>query len=151
LTNNATVKAVAVQLPNRFSHVELCAIDIFTNSTIIRLFYCYRPPCSNRDSDGLKYILDLCNCIQYLIPVNRTVIICGDFNFPNIDWTADNCIKQSNTGVLLNLSYNNGFREFVNSPTRLDNQLDLVLCNDSSCIVHTRVTSPFSTSDHNTV
>lgn len=89
-----------------------------------------------------------------LYPVNRTVIICGDFNFPNIDWSADNCLKQSNisfTGVFLNLFYNNGLEQLVSSPTRLDNVLDLVLCNDANCIVDTRVTSPFSTSDHNTV
>jgi hypothetical protein len=33
----------------------------------------------------------------------------------------------------------------------LDNLLDLVLCNDANCIIDTQVTSPFSTSDHNTV
>ena len=120
-------------------------INAYTNSTVIRLFNCYRPPCSNRDPEGLKYISDLCDCIQYLYPINGTVIICGDFNFPNIDWSVDNCIKQSNfscTGVFLNLFYNNGLKQFVNSPTRLDNLLDLVLCNDANCIMVWILKSP---------
>jgi hypothetical protein len=45
---------------------------------------------------AIKYISDLCDCIQYLYPINGTIIICGDFDFPNSDWSVENCIKQSN-------------------------------------------------------
>ena len=88
--------------------------------------------------------MDLRNYIQYLFPVNRTVIICGDFNFLNIDWSAVNCMKQSSlscTGVFSNLFY----KMVLNSLSivhNLDNLLDLVLCNDADCLMDTRVTSP---------
>ena len=125
-------------------------IHIYTISTVfkvfncyqsvIRVFNCYRPPCSNRNSDGIK-----CICIQFLYPINRTVIICGDFDSPNIDWSVDNYLKHSNlscTSVFFKLWYNNHFKQFVNCPNRLDNLLDIVSWNKANCIVHTRVTSP---------
>src|SRR5664279_1186653 len=129
LTNNNTVRAVSVVLPPRFSHVELCALDIICNSTTTRLFNCYRPPSSNRDPDGVKCISDMCNCIDDLYSNNSTVIICGDFNLPDINWSVDNCIKQADfccSGIFLNMFYKHGLHQFVSEPTRFDNLLDLV-------------------------
>ena len=41
--------------------------------------------------------------------------------------------------------------QFVLSPTRNDNILDLVFSNDHNCILNVRISEPFSTSDHNSV
>ena len=91
LTSNATIKATLVAIPSKFLHLELCAVDISFGKVKLRLFVCYRPPSSNTDVHALQYVKDIYTCIDKLFPVDSTVIICGDFNFPNVDWSVDNC------------------------------------------------------------
>jgi hypothetical protein len=79
-----------VSLPSKYSHVELCTLDILLNEMKLRLFVCYRPPSSNSDPDALQYVKDLCACLDSLFPVNHPVLICSDLNLHNIDWTIDN-------------------------------------------------------------
>ena len=79
-----------------------------------------------------------------------TVIICGDLNLPNIDWSTGNCLKCNNctcSGVFLSF-YNLASEQFVASPTRLNNNLDIVLCNDDSGILNVNISQPFSNRDH---
>jgi hypothetical protein len=155
LTSSTTVTALQVFPPPCFSHIEMCCIDIVVDgSKSIRLFNCYRPPHPNRSITAIKYISDMCDCINRLIPQNGTIILCGDFNFPTIDWSVDNAFRINDnccTGIFLNLCYTHGLHQLVNSPTRQDNIIDLVLSNDINCILQVSVLPPFSTSDHNTV
>ena len=116
LSNINTVNAVSVFQPSKYVNLEMCVIDIFTNSCTYRLINCYRAPSSNRKSDSISYIKDMCNCITDLSPPNIIVVIFGDFNLPSIDWSADNCLKcsdVSSTGVFLNFYYNLGLTQFV--------------------------------------
>jgi hypothetical protein len=120
----------------------------------LRLFVGYRSPSSNSDPTALQYVKDLCDCIDSLFPVHSPALICGDLNFPNIDWTIDNCAVCSETtctGVFLELYYTHGLRQCVTTPTRFDNVLDLILTNDDNCIYNIRPIEPFSTSDHNQI
>jgi hypothetical protein len=89
LINNTSTTAVAISIPLTFAHSELCAIDIISTESKIRLFVCYGPTSSDSDSAAVRYIIDLCNCINSLYLLNGTVIIFGDFNYPSIDWSAD--------------------------------------------------------------
>lgn len=154
LTNNNTINAVSVSLPSKYVNLEMCVIDILTDSCSIRLFNCYRAPSTNRNVDAINYIKDMCNCIIELIPANNTVLIVGDFNLPTIDWSADNCLKCSEsscTGVFLNLFYSLGLSQFVAESTHNNNVLDLVFSNDYNCISDLQVCNPFSNSDHNSI
>ena len=45
----------------------------------------------------------------------------------------------------------NGFMQFVTEPTRKDNTLDLLFCNDYFLLSHVNVIEPFGSSDHNAV
>ena len=149
--------ALSVDIPAQFNHVELCAIDIHFHSALpIRIFNCYRPPAaSNRDLNAIAYITDLCQCIDTLMPKTGSVMVCGDFNFPTIDWSSLSCALHSCshtcTGIFIDFVLKHGFTQLVESPTHGNNILDLVLCNDINCILNTTVTVPFSTSDHNMV
>jgi hypothetical protein len=99
--------------------VELCAIDILLDNTKLRLFVCYRPPSSNNDIDAIRYVKDLCDCIDCVYPNNFPVVICGDLNFPYIDRSTDNCSLCSNvtcSGVFLKFCYNHGLHQYVNLP-----------------------------------
>ena len=90
LTNNATVKAVPVYLSTKFESLEMAVVDIVSTASSFRLFVVYRPPsCSDYDPVSLSYTSLLCECIESLIPLNSTFILCGDFNFPKITWSND--------------------------------------------------------------
>jgi hypothetical protein len=154
LINNSSAKAVAIPIPSIFADLELCVIDIISTSSKFRLFVCYRPPSSDTDLAAVRYISDLCNCVNRLYPLNGTVIICGDFNFPSIDWSADSSLLTSNvtcTGIFLEFYYTHGLRQLVCEPTRGERILDLVLSNDIHSVLNYRILEPFSTSDHSQV
>ena len=40
-----------------------------------------------------------------MYPTNSTVLICGDFNLPNINWSIDNCLKCCDTTCPLRKNY----------------------------------------------
>jgi hypothetical protein len=139
LINNNCIKATLVQLPSNFSHLELCTIDIFLAdaNVKVRVFVCYRPP--SGCVCALRYVKDLCDCINKLVPVNSPALICGDFNFPSIDWSLDNCSLCSGStcsGVFLEFHHN---------------ILDIILTNDIKCVLNVRSIEPFSISDHSQV
>ena len=41
--------------------------------------------------------------------------------------------------------------QYILNPTRFDNVIDLVFCNNPSTISNVRVSAPFSSSDHNSI
>lgn len=88
---------------------------------------------------------------------NSTVLLCGDFNFPKIDWqNCNNTLNSSNTcsGVFLNFYYKHSLHQLVSEPTRLGSNsrngsiLDLVFCNDANFVYNVAVEVPFGNSDH---
>ena len=91
LVINATVRAVPVLKAVKFESLELVSVDVVSASSNFTLFVIYRPPfSSDYDPISLSYITLLCECIESLIPVNCTFVLCGDFNFPKIKW-SNNC------------------------------------------------------------
>lgn len=154
---NAQFTALSIDIPSQFNHVELCAVDIYFDSMKpLRVFTCYRPPAtSNRDTNAVSYIADLCSCIDTLMPKSGSAIVCGDFNFPTICWNSLSSALHSCTytcsGVFIDFVLKHGFTQLVDSPTHGNNLLDLILCNDINCILNTTVCAPFSTSDHSIV
>jgi hypothetical protein len=151
LANNRTTKVSPIPVPSRYSHLELCVVDLLSRCSRLRLFVFYRPPSCDSDHIAVDYMRELCACISELYPDNSTVILCGDLNLPNIDWSSENCSKSNNStcsGVFLEFFYMRGLRQLVECPTRLDHILDVVFCNNHNCVLNTNVSEPFSTSDH---
>ena len=76
--------------------------------------------------------------------------ICGDFNFPNIDWIADIAISTVplHTVDFAHFTAHNGLSKLVKEPTLASNFLDLQLVSDPLAVYNVSVGSPFSTSDH---
>jgi len=157
MINEELLKAVPVALPTKYSNLELVVIDIINLQSKCRVFVCYRPPSSDSDSSAVQYSLDMCECIESLYPNNSTVIVCGDFNLPNINWTNIDVSAINNptcSGIFLSLFLKYAFNQYVSEPTRhncsrnTSSTLDLVLCNDYNFVYNTTVSTPFSTSDH---
>lgn len=164
LINNASVQAVPIDLPTKYYALELVAVDIInqeSHTPSFRLFVAYRPPsCSETDPSSLYYISQLCGCIESLYPLNSTVVLCGDFNFPRINWSNNNNVltnEHTCSGVFIKFFYKHALTQLVNSPTRFSSQsltgslLDLVFCNDHHFVFNTSVSAPFGSSDHATV
>jgi hypothetical protein len=158
LINNVKVSAIPVCIPRKYSHVEVVAIDLLHCSTKVRLFVCYRAPASDNDLAAKSYIVDLCSCIETLMPHDSTVVICGDFNLPSIDWNAIDpgfCANDTCVGTFLKFYFKHALSQLVLHPTRTtmssSSTLDLILCNDNNFVLNPRVDTPFSSSDHSIV
>ena len=56
----------------------------------------------------MSYTTLLCECINSLYPINSTIVLCGDFNFPRINWFNSNTVLtnvNSCSGIIINFFY----------------------------------------------
>ncbi|KAF8387385.1 hypothetical protein PRIPAC_76527 [Pristionchus pacificus] len=121
--------------------IETLVIDIHPSIPIrsTRICLVYRSPsCS---SPSLQSFLSF---IEPLIG-NLPFLICGDLNFPNIDWTSLTSPTQND---FLSFASDNRMTQFVNFKTRGENTLDLILCN-KDIVRNVAPTIPFA--DHSSI
>ena len=74
-------------------------------------------------------------------------------NMPNINWVNGfdlSCLHPLEAR-LASFVVDNGMSQFVHEPTCLAHILDLLLVNDPLSIFDVNASSPFSTSDHNSI
>ena len=87
--------------------------------------------------------------------ISKPVVIGGDFNFPNQKW--ENKWPKIDVGFtdqqeqFVNLVNRFCLYNYVDKPTRVDNILDLILCNDIDMITGCEVDINSKISDHNLV
>lgn len=152
LVNNNCFHSVAVSLPDKFNSLDVVSVDLIDAYFKCRIIAVYRPPTSNTDPIGLQYCSKLADCIDHLLSVNSTVLLCGDFNIPDLN--KCNFDVFSSTSMLSNLFSKHALTQYVSDPTRYNSYsdtatlLDLVLCNDPNFVFNIQVCTSFSTSDH---
>ena len=90
------------------------------------------PERNQTDLKQLELSLDKLNATN-----DRHILLLGDFNCPDINWSnctvdakSDRAIQQN----LVDLSANFNFTQVQEKPTRLDNNLDLVFTTNPSLI-----------------
>ena len=154
LVNNKNCQCTMVQVPDDFFKVELLCFDLHCISVKYRFIVIYRPPYI--DDDAVNYINSVCECIDLLSQVDASVIICGDFNFPDIAWTFDDSCLVAHANKccyreFIDCVQRNSLTQFVNTPTNHKNILDLFFSNDQFSISDVSVTQPLSTRDHSIV
>ena len=100
---------------------QIICIDLLGSPIKYRLIACYVPPNLNVDTATQFLNIFESDC---MISTNATTIICGDFKLP------------SNRGLsrFCEALVEKGFSQYVNSPTRGDNSLDLVFVNDDFAV-----------------
>ena len=130
-------------------NVEILAVDVCVSQVKHRLIVVYRPPYSE-PTDKL-YAVKLINVLSSLSLVTWPVFIGGDFNCPGISWDVFKAPADNIQDLLLDFALSNGFSQLVNEPTRQDNILDLVLCNEPLLITSVDIQSPVGKSDHASV
>jgi len=117
-----------------------CEINCKGEETLVGV--CYRAPDSRLDQDEALYSL-----------ISKTrdkkVIILGDFNFTELDWSGIDKLDVSHPFV--ECLSDNFLNQLVDEPTREGRYLDLVLSTDESSIQNLEVGEPFETSDHQVV
>lgn len=92
---------------------------------------------------------NLCKVFQEAYRQYTHVIICGDFNYPNIDWSADSCTGGGEH--FLDVVNDCFLTQHVEEATRDDNILDLVFSSEEEMIQDVEVCEPLANSDHNIV
>lgn len=160
IVNNSKVKAIRVNIADRFEDLDIVCIDIVNCSMPIRLVAGYRPPHSSDSAvDAVQYTNHFIDCLISVCDVDSSVVLVGDFNMPSIDWCNLQFVADSAHCSTLFATFVKQycFEQFVLQATHLQPEsrssslLDLVLCNDPFIISDVSVCAPFSTSDHCTV
>jgi len=82
---------------------------------------------------------------------DASVILCGDFNLPQIDWSSLDNGPDLLSNSLVDCMQENALVQYVSDPTRGSNILDLVFTNDPFLLRDVNVNAPLRTSDHDRV
>ena len=106
---------------------ELLWIELSHSKGRALLGVFYRPP-----SSDLEYLRNLQNSLSK-IPDSHNIILCGDSNVPNVNWTMTVPITPSQVATLLSdITLHSSLSQLVPDTTRNNNTLDLVLTNHTS-------------------
>ena len=142
ISKSFTTNVSQVIIPDLYKSLEVVAIDVSFGRMKTRLILLYRPPGNSYD-----IVLNelLVSALDYLSSSScQRHVILGDFNLPTIDWP--NCYFPSNQpySCLCEYIFNSGYHQVVNSPTREQNILDLVLVSDLFIVSSVTVLPPIS-------
>ena len=137
---------VIVDVPPKFETLELLVFDVLCVHIKYRFILCYRAP--SVDTNELSLLTE---AVDLFCITDASVVLCGDFNLPQINWTNVDCASDSFSSQFLDCIQANALTQYVEDATRGKNTLDLVLTNDPFLIHDVNVSVPFSTSDHNKV
>ena len=138
----------------RFSYPEKCQCVILTIDSLNTVVAAvYRPP-----GTQLASFKKLLSWIQEYLESSKNpdIYITGDFNLPNINWETLAISRDLGTNgtssaqALLDHLSANFFSQLVDTPTRLNNILDLVVTNRSHYVAEIESTTT-KLSDHNLV
>ena len=68
------------------------------------------------------------------IPESRTVVLCGDFNLPHLDWAEPSSHLPLKGGYseMLDITQDLSLQQFVSELTRGMHTLDLLITNDQT-------------------
>ena len=121
---------------------ELLWLELFSQSGPILL------PSANSDVTTLNSLNHSLSSIRPKYPI----ILCGDFNLPQIDWsTVTPGISSPVSTLLCSIVNDNFLTQMVNFPTRQDNILDLILVNDINMVSSVHPVDSLPGTDHEAI
>ena len=124
---------------------ELLWMEVATLNVPLLFGVYYRSPSqSNSDIISLNYCL--------LSISDYPIVLCGDFNVPNIDWSVGfHTVSSLPANSLCDLVNDNYLSQLVTVPTRGDNILDLLFSNSPNFITNVQVTDNLPGTDHDAI
>ena len=123
-------------LGTRYSgYLPVCLYLPIINSVITNV---YRPP-SCEESLFQEALRDISTAIDSVGSPMPMIIMCGDFNFPFVDWssgsvTGSTLAMQRQAESLINHMDEYCLQQCITEPTRMNNILDLFMTNYTSII-----------------
>ena len=110
-------------LENDQTEMLTCEIPPKMKKKILVLVF-YRPP-----KTDLNYMKDFKKALKLVCKSNfESIIVCGDFNLPDIDWNTRVAVKNDSIhSFFAKTVKDNYLHQPVDFPTRLNNTLDLLL------------------------
>ena len=94
----------------------------------------------------------VCTFLDNYCNFKMPVVVVGDFNYPNIDWSVPVNTGSMCSSLFLTSILQNGLTQLVNLPTRGNHCIDLVMVSDVSMMFDISVVDPFVVScDHSSV
>ena len=127
--------------------LEAIAVEVFCGDDVsFILLNVYKPNVS--DTHLLRPLFD---ALCYLRTLGKRLIVMGDFNLPDINWSTHSAPQAHLQDKFLDCFISNGLTQFVNEPTRGKNILDLVFSNELSLVQNFRIGDSLGNSDHNSV
>ena len=135
-----------VELVEANTDIETVWCEFVINKEKFVIGVIYRPPSS--DLIYFNTMLDLTNLMCDIFK-NNDVILFGNFNLRSINWIDFVSIHSDVMSVqFLDCALSNSLNQVVNSPIRLNNILDLVLCKNFYLESAVRLTSPLGNTNH---
>ncbi|EYC16425.1 hypothetical protein Y032_0033g2652 [Ancylostoma ceylanicum] len=124
---------------------DVLAFDIYPEAASRhRFILVYRPPASNIHEDK-----ELISLLEDLSSTACEVTILGDLNLSDIEWSSMKT-RNSSSAEFLALFNSLGLNQLVDSPTRGNSILDVILSSSSSLSVN-EILPPLGYSDHNII
>jgi len=140
---NSNMNAVEVKLNNKFSDQIWCSVRI-RNGDNLHIGVCYRSP--NADMSGKDNDILLCDMLAELH--SKPLVLMGDFNFPDVDWSTSYGSSRSSQNFVDSIE--NGFlTQHVTDGTCNGAVLDLVITSEPDMIDDVSVLGRFGTSNNN--
>ena len=87
---NKFVDYLRVDVPEKYSGLDIVCIDLIGLETNYRFINCYRPPYQDRNAFDLMILM--VECFDMLYDTNASVILVGDMNFPSANWSSSSVI-----------------------------------------------------------
>ena len=137
----------------KYNLIESICCEIRAGSERILVLCVYRPPTTTRDLSK-KINRMISNTKRFVDNKKYTgLLIAGDFNFPDINWTHEggiiNSLRFSSANDILNTINDNFLIQCVSEPTFGDNILDLVITEAPERVFSLCVGPPISSSAAN--
>ncbi|KAK3861456.1 hypothetical protein Pcinc_032580 [Petrolisthes cinctipes] len=133
--------------------VEIIAVHLASKNIVV--INCYRPPQASKQNFN-SAMSGVSKMIEDLSTPTPEIIMCGDFNFPEIKWPEGTLLAggtldhQAQAKALLEVTDKALLTQQIITPTRRDNILDLYFTNNQES-VNTYRTEKNIFSDHNLI
>lgn len=131
--------------------LELASVVINSFSKKVLVSVCYRPP-----NAGIEFLHDLNSFLKFAFDSKfKDIILLGDFNYPSIQWLNGSGFSDLSTeNGFIDVLQEAGLFQLVNSQTRGQNTIDLLLTTNEYLIDNINVTDDDSVSlksDHKAI
>ena len=138
---NSLVSVDCPELNNSDNESVWCKIlDSNKKSTIVGVVY----KSTSAQLDEIDGMLSMLKSLS-----KEQVLVMGDFNYPNINWSSYECDTVG--GRFLEVILDNFWTQHVHLPTREGNILDLVISSEEGMVENLTVDEHLANSDHNMV